>query len=74
MNENAPSNRARWEAEYPNGTRNVYADLYVEDHDAMWLRNDRLHGWFPDKYRASSLEAAVYEMRRVSENRGVDNE
>lgn len=43
VNENAPSNRARWESEYPNGTRKVYADVYVEDHDLLYRRADRLH-------------------------------
>lgn len=43
VNENAPSNRARWAAEYPNGTRKVYADVYVEDHDLLYRRADRLH-------------------------------
>lgn len=43
VNENAPSNRARWAAEYPNGTRKVYADVYVEDHDLLYRRADRLY-------------------------------
>lgn len=43
VNENAPSNRARWAAKYPNGTRKVYADVYVEDHDLLYRRAERLH-------------------------------
>lgn len=31
VNENATSNRALYEAEYPNGTRKVYADVYLDD-------------------------------------------
>lgn len=34
VNENAPSNRARYEAEYPDGTRKVYADVYLDDKSA----------------------------------------
>jgi hypothetical protein len=32
VNDNAPSNKARWSAEYPDPPRKVYADLYLEDH------------------------------------------
>lgn len=31
VNDNAPSNKARYEKEYPNGTRKVYADVYLDD-------------------------------------------
>lgn len=37
VNENAPSNRARYEKEHPNGTRKVYADLYLDD-KSPWFR------------------------------------
>lgn len=33
VNDNAPSNKAKYEKKYPNGTRKVYADLYVDDHN-----------------------------------------
>ena len=39
VNENAPSNRAKYEAKYPQGTRKVYADIYIDDHNleyVMW--------------------------------------
>lgn len=33
INENAPSNMAKYAAQYPNGTRKVSADVYIDDHD-----------------------------------------
>lgn len=33
INENAPSNIAKWKEKYPNGTRKVYADVYIDDHN-----------------------------------------
>ena len=33
VNENAPSNLEKYRAKYPNGTRKVYADYYVDDHN-----------------------------------------
>lgn len=32
VNDNAPSNKARYSTEYPVPPRKVYADLYLEDH------------------------------------------
>ena len=42
VNENAPSNRERYLSEYPDPSPKVYADLYVEDHDLLYRRADRL--------------------------------
>lgn len=33
VNENAPSNIKKYIEMYPNGTRKVYADIYVDDHN-----------------------------------------
>ena len=67
VNENAPSNRARWESEYPNGTRKVYADVYVEDHDLLYRRAERLHREGTREHYARILEsgrqAVVTELR-----------
>lgn len=69
VNENAPSNRARWAAEYPNGTRKVYADVYVEDHDLLYRRAERLHREGTREYYARTLEsgrqAVVTELRTL---------
>jgi hypothetical protein len=33
INDNAPSNKEKYEHIYPNGTRKVYADIYIDDHN-----------------------------------------
>lgn len=37
VNENAPSNRMKYIKKYPNGTRKVYADIYVDDHSLEFV-------------------------------------
>ena len=37
VNENAPSNIAKYKAKYPNGTRKVYADVYIDDHSPHFV-------------------------------------
>lgn len=39
VNDNAPSNKAMYEKEYPNGTRKVYADLYIDDHCPFFIEH-----------------------------------
>lgn len=39
VNENAPSNMAKYASEYPNGTRKVSADIYIDDHNPAFLIN-----------------------------------
>lgn len=36
VNDNAPSNKEQYLKEYPNGTRKVYADLYIDDHNEQF--------------------------------------
>lgn len=38
VNDNAPSNKAKYERMFPNGTRKVYADIYIDDHNPAFLR------------------------------------
>ena len=33
INDQAPSNKEKYLEMYPNGTRKVYADIYVDDHN-----------------------------------------
>lgn len=33
INDNAPSNIEKYKAQFPNGTRKVYADVYIDDHN-----------------------------------------
>lgn len=42
VNDNAPSNKAKYAAQYPNGTRKVSADVYIDDHSPAFIRT-RLH-------------------------------
>lgn len=42
VNENAPSNRIKYEGEYPDGTRKVYADYYIDDHSPKYKREATL--------------------------------
>lgn len=44
VNENAPSNRERYEEEYPNGTRKVYADVYLDDKSAEFRHTEMYVG------------------------------
>lgn len=44
VNENAPSNRARYEREFPGGTRKVYADVYLDDKSAEFRHTEMYVG------------------------------
>jgi hypothetical protein len=57
VNGNAPSNRERFEAEYPHPSPKVYADVYVEDHDLLYRRADRLHREGVREHHAQILES-----------------
>lgn len=37
INENAPSNMQKYRDKYPNGTRKVYADVYIDDHNPDFI-------------------------------------
>jgi hypothetical protein len=38
INDNAPSNKRKYAKQYPNGTRKVYADYYLDDHNIGYSR------------------------------------
>ena len=38
INDNAPSNKRKYGKLYPNGTRKVYADYYLDDHNMGYSR------------------------------------
>lgn len=59
VNDNAPSNKAKYGKEYPNGTRKVYADVYMDDKDAQFRRIVAEEGY--DK----ALEYLEYGVRKV---------
>lgn len=62
MNDNAPSNRARYGHLYPDGTRKVYADVYMDDKDA------RFRLTVAEKGYGKALEYLEYSVRKVIYN------
>lgn len=44
VNENAPSNVQEYIQKYPNGTRKVYADIYVDDHNLEFVNSRSIGG------------------------------
>lgn len=44
VNDNAPSNKEKYAGVYPNGTRKVYADFYIDDHSPDFLMWKKLWG------------------------------
>lgn len=45
VNENAPSNIAKYKSVYPSGTRKVYADIYIDDHNLEFVFEDDGFEW-----------------------------
>lgn len=44
VNDNAPSNKAKYSSMYPNGTRKVSADIYLDDHDPQFIMDKSKYG------------------------------
>lgn len=61
VNDNAPSNIAKYESLYPNGTRKVYADIYIDDHSPDFTYNAATNG-----YKAAT-SWTISKVRRVIE-------
>lgn len=59
VNDNAPSNRAQYEGLYPNGTRKVHADVYMDDKDA------RFRLTVAEKGYNAALDYLEYSVRKV---------
>lgn len=60
VNENAPSNVAKYKAMYPNGTRKVYADYYVDDHSLFFQRYNHI-----GRDYGKALEAMTKQLKEV---------
>lgn len=45
INDQAPSNKAKYEADYPEGTRKVHADMYIDDHNCEFLTGQMNSGY-----------------------------
>lgn len=61
VNENAPSNIAKYKAKYPNGTRKVYADVYIDDHSPMFMLWDKYEG------KDAATHKTIFNVRRILE-------
>lgn len=59
VNDNAPSNREQYGYLYPNGTRKVYADVYMDDKDARFRRTMAEDGY------NEALKYLEYSVRKV---------
>lgn len=59
VNDNAPSNRAQYGGLYPNGTRKVYADVYIDDNDAQFRASVAENGYI------KALKYLEYHVRKV---------
>lgn len=44
VNDNAPSNKAKYGHLYPNGTRKVSADIYIDDHNPEFILDRHKYG------------------------------
>lgn len=63
VNDNAPSNKAKYESEYPNGTRKVYADVYLDDKDPRFITTARNRGYDEAlEYMESSVRKVVLDV------------
>lgn len=59
VNENAPTNIAKWIEKYPSGTRKVSADLYLDDHNPWFVNNEKNSG------HEKAIESLIMTVRRL---------
>lgn len=60
VNENTPSNMQKYRDKYPNGTRKVYADLYIDDHDPSFIMACKNRDYeYAIKYTLSAIKEVV---------------
>lgn len=50
VNDQAPSNKAKYLSAYPQGTRKVNADLYIDDHNPDYILDCNTNGDFVATY------------------------
>lgn len=60
VNENVPSNLQKYKDKYPNGTRKVYADVYVDDHNPEFI------GFCRDYSYKLAIERTIETIRRIT--------
>ena len=59
INDNAPSNKAKYAAQYPNGTRKVSADIYIDDHSPTFIRTQLHEG------TEHAINSEINHVRRI---------
>ena len=65
INENAPSNIEMYKDKYPNGTRKVYADYYIDDHNLEFAyANTRGHSSLG---RVECILTSIIERIKITE-------
>lgn len=68
VNENAPSNIEAYKNEYPNGTRKVYADYYIDDHNLEYCMTTNVDPrGMVEKYMGYLINKAKNERRLKNE-------
>lgn len=60
INDNAPSNKAKYASQYPNGTRKVSADVYIDDHNIGFISD----AW-DNRSKTTAIEIAIQQTRRL---------
>lgn len=68
VNENAPSNIAKYREKYPNGTRKVFADVYVDDHSLGYVTNRKVD---TTKSIVAQLSALITTIKSTQEEKKV---
>lgn len=54
VNDNAPSNKKKYEGVYSTPTRKIYADVYIDDHDPSFIAFERC--WNTDWAMKNTIE------------------
>lgn len=62
INDNAPSNKAMYSATYPEGTRKVCADLYIDDHNPEFILERNRHGYQTAMYNLAKRVKEIVEL------------
>ena len=61
VNDNAPSNKTKYKRMHPSGTRKVYADVYIDDHNSEFLTEAYTNGY------KITLTRTIENVRRIIE-------
>lgn len=62
VNDNTPSNKQEYSQMYPNGTRKVYADVYIDDHSLFFITTNHI---LKSEYYGHPHQAVVKQLRRM---------